>query len=165
MAVLKRDHQKELQKTKAATGMQLHMIKWHSSKSAKITRWSWSLAAGITCRHATECRVQAWVTAAIAQWGQTATPPSCGTSSWVLCQQTSSYCLHMLTRNTHFFLQVALLQLLHRKSTYEKKLSEPQGNLKFKGESLFSTGLFCCVWGRMCWEISTLWLHPLQKRG
>lgn len=103
MAVPKTEHSKELQKTKAATGVQPQMMKWHFSKSAKITRWRWLLAAGITFRHATEGRVQAWITAARAQQGRAVTPPSCGTSSWVLCQQTSSYCLHVCTRNTLVF--------------------------------------------------------------
>lgn len=77
-------------------------MKWHFSKSVKIIRGSWLLAAGITFRHASECRVQAWVTAARVQQGRAVTPPSCGTSLWVLCQQTSSYCLHVCTRNTLF---------------------------------------------------------------
>lgn len=165
MAVLKRDHPKELQKTKAASGVQPHMMKWHFPKSAKVSRWSWSLAAGITCRHATECRVQAWVSAASAQQGRAVTPPSSATSSWVLWQQNSSYCLHICTRNTLFSLQLALLQFLHGQSAHEQKLSESQGNLRFKGDSLFSTGLFCWVQGRMIWGISNVWLHPLQKRG
>lgn len=47
MAVLKRDHPKELQKTQAATGVQPHMMKLHFSTSAKVIRQSWLLAAGI----------------------------------------------------------------------------------------------------------------------
>lgn len=98
MAVLKTDHPKELKKTKAAASVQPHMRKWHFSKSAKVTRWSWLLGAAITCWHATECRVQAE-----SQQGWDVTPHSCGTSSWVLCQQTSRYCLHICSTNTLFF--------------------------------------------------------------
>lgn len=76
MVALKRDHPKELQKLKAATGVQPWMIKTHFYKCTEIIRWSWSLTAGITCRHATECRVQAWVTAASEQQGQLSPHPA-----------------------------------------------------------------------------------------
>lgn len=163
MAVPKPEHPKELQKTKAATGVQPYMMKWHFSKSAKITRWSWLLAAGITFRHATECRVQAWITAARAQQGRAVTPPSCGTSSWVLCQQTSSHCFHVCTRNTPFFPWNWLFCSSYAGNLCIRRNSQNLNEISNWKENPCS--LLCWVQGRMSWGISTLWLHPLQKRG
>lgn len=55
MVALKRDHPKELQALKAARGVQPCVMSPY--KCAEIIRWSWSLKAGITCRHVTESRV------------------------------------------------------------------------------------------------------------
>lgn len=110
---LQRDHPKELQKLKAATGVQPRMIKCHFYKCAEVIRRSWSLTAGMTRRHAPECRVQARVTAASQQQGTSCHPTQTRHVFMSALPTSPQLPLPRLYQENPFLRQLAPLQLLY----------------------------------------------------